>query len=240
MKDNLRTGSISIHEMPESDRPREKALLEGIRELSDAELIAIQLRTGTKQANALELAKMLLADYDNNLYTLYTELLADIHGLRDINGLGEVKKLQVLAAQELGVRTYIACIDEKNKEQKISTSKEVYQVVKKRLFGLKEEQMWLLTINSSGGITATINLSRGGIDETSADVRVVLRHALRLSAPAIILVHNHPGGGLHPSSHDDDFTFRLKEACKIVGIRLLDHLIYADTGYYSYLDEGRI
>lgn len=231
---------ISIHEMPETDRPREKALLHGVRELTDAELIAIQLRTGTKQANALELAKQLLATYDNNLYRLYTELLADVNRTQGINGVGEVKRLSVLAAQELGVRTYVACIEEKNSEERISRSEEVYTVMKKRLFGLKEEQMWLLTISSSGRVTATINLSRGGIDETSADIRLALRHALRLSAPAIILVHNHPGGGLTPSTQDNDFTFKLKDACDVIGIRLLDHIVYTDTGYYSYLDQGRI
>lgn len=233
-------GGVSIHEMPETDRPREKALLHGIRELTDAELIAIQLRTGTKQSNALELAKQLLAAHDNNLYRLYTELLADVNGANSINGVGEVKRLSVLAAQELGVRTYVACIEEKHKEEHVSSSEGVYTVMKKKLFGLKEEQMWLLAISSSGGVTATINLSRGSIDETSADIRLALRHALRLSAPAIIVVHNHPGGGKQPSTQDNKFTSRLKEACDVVGIRLLDHIIYTDTGYYSYADQGRL
>lgn len=230
---------ISIHDMPETDRPREKALVHGIRELTDAELIAIQLRTGTKRANALELAKQLLSSHDNNLYHLYTALLADVNSDLSISGIGEVKRLSVLAAQELGVRTYVSCLEEKKKEERISSSDQVYAVMQKRLFGLKEEQMWMLAISSSGGITAMINLSRGGIDETSADIRLTLRHALRLSAPAIIIVHNHPGGGLKPSTQDDHFTFRLKEACHIIGINLLDHLIYTDTGYYSYMDEGR-
>lgn len=235
-----RKEGIRIHEMPEDTRPRERALLHGIRELTDAELIAIQLRTGTKSANALELAKQLLAAHDNNLYRLYADLLADVNAEQNISGLGAVKRLSVLAAQELGVRTYVASVEEKQREERITMSQHVYTTMQRRLFGLKEEQMWLLTISSAGLITATINLSRGGIDETSADIRLTMRHALRLSAPAIIMVHNHPGGGLEPSKQDDDFTFRLSKACKIMGIQLLDHIIYTDTGYYSYLDQCRL
>lgn len=279
---------VAIREIRKEDRPRERALREGVRKLSDAELLAILIRTGTPKHNAIDLAESLLAEYMGHLDLIYKDFIDNIYP--EINGLGEAKLIGIAAGMELGMRATRGLVDPNAgaKQVQASNSLKIYDYISEHMTGLSEEQMWLLCFNSQnmiihkdkvelklksreellGDLTSKRRrkvelgesllevaekeskirsslpikriVSSGGYQETSADVRVILREALRYRAIGIAVVHNHPGGSLQPSAEDDRFTWRLYSACKVVGVNLLDHLIYTDRGYYSYFDHDRL
>lgn len=231
---------LKLHEISMEERPREKVLEDpiSVKGLTDSELIAILLRTGTKQLNVLDLSKKLLSSYEGNLYRIYKDLLSG--RCTEIAGLGAVKKITLLAAMELGIRTASGIELNENIPMKATNPHGIYQQMKPYLFGLTEEQLWLLTVGSGGFITNIQNIARGGIDETVADIRTILRQVLRIGTPAFVLVHNHPGGTTSPSSYDDDFTLKLYEAAKVINLTFLDHLIFSDYGYFSYHENDKI
>ena len=277
-KKKSQEGKSGIHGIPLEDRPRERGLRDGVRELSDAELLAILIRGGTSKQSAIELAKSLLAEYLGHLDLLYKDFIDNIYP--SIHGMGDVKLVTIAAAMELGMRATRGLCDPKygTDMSQASNSLKIYDYMADRLTGLSEEQMWLLCFNSQNMVihsnrilsrsellgddevrierkhravaeeetrlrlTTPIRrvISAGGYQETSADVRVILREALRHRSLGIAVVHNHPGGSLTPSTDDDSFTWRLYEACRVVGVTLLDHLIYTDRGYYSYFDHDRL
>lgn len=231
---------LRLCEIKEEERPREKILSDplSVKSLTDAELIAILVRTGTARQNVLELSKTLLATYQNNLYALYRDLLSG--SCQQISGLGDVKKITILAGMELGLRILHRLESEESAPVVLNSSKVVYNQVKHHFIGLTEEQMWVVIVSSGCTLSAVQNVSRGGISEVTADIRTILRHVIRLGGPAFMVLHNHPGGSLSPSNQDDHFTRMLLDASRILNISLLDHLIITDHGYYSYHDHAHI
>lgn len=223
---------MTIKNWAEEDRPREKLLSKGRHVLTDAELIAILIGSGTKKETAVELSKRILAHFGNNLNELAKLSVLD---LTQFNGIGEAKALSIVAALELGRRRKET---EAAKREKISTSKDIYEVFRPQFMDLPHEEFHILLLNRSNTIIAKEFISRGGIAGTVVDPKLIFKPALQQLASAIVLCHNHPSGNLRPSDQDISLTKKLKEAGMLLEIPVLDHLIISDTGYFSFADEG--
>jgi DNA repair protein RadC len=224
--------SIKIFELAEEDRPREKLLLKGKAALSDAELIAILIGTGTAACSAVDLSRMLLASVGNNLATVARMSVSD---LCKFKGIGEAKAISIISALELGRRRKD---QEPPKLQKIIGSKQVYELMRPDLYDESVEQVYLLLLNRSNGLIKKQRVSQGGTTASVVDPKVVFRFALEQGAHSLILIHNHPSGNLQPSDADKRLTQRLQKVGIELEIPLIDHLIYTDQGYFSFADEG--
>jgi len=226
---------FSIRDWAIEDRPREKMIKNGAEALSNAELLAILLGSGSQQESALDLAKRILNDAGNNLNELGK---TSINALcKKFHGVGPVKAVTITAALELGKRRRSS---EVVKRVQISNSRDIYELLHGRLIDLSHEECWLLLMNNQHRIMDTIRISHGGVSETTVDPKIILKHALEKLASAIVLCHNHPSGNPNPSSCDDRITNKLKLACANMDIQLTDHVIFSENGYYSYADEGKI
>ena len=224
--------SIKIFELAEEDRPREKLLLKGKAALSDAELIAILIGTGTAACSAVDLARMLLASVGNNLGAVARMSVSD---LCKFKGIGEAKAISIISALELGRRRKE---QEPHKFLKITGSRQIYELMRPDLHDESVEQVYLLLLNRTNGLIKKERVSQGGISASVVDPKVVFRFALEQGAHSLILIHNHPSGNLQPSESDKRLTQRLQKIGKELEILLLDHLIYTDQGYFSFADEG--
>ena len=224
--------SIRIFELAEEDRPREKLLLKGKAALSDAELIAILIGTGTAACSAVDLARMLLASVGNNLGAVARMSVSD---LCKFKGIGEAKAISIISALELGRRRKE---QEPPKFLKITGSRQIYELMRPDLHDESVEQVYLLLLNRTNGLIKKERVSQGGISASVVDPKVVFRFALEQGAHSLILIHNHPSGNLQPSESDKRLTQRLQKIGKELEILLLDHLIYTDQGYFSFADEG--
>ena len=224
--------SIRIFELAEEDRPREKLLLKGKAALSDAELIAILIGTGTAACSAVDLARMLLASVGNNLGAVARMSVSDLCKFR---GIGEAKAISIISALELGRRRKE---QEPPKLLKITGSRQIYELMRPYLHDESVEQVYLLLLNRTNGLIKKERVSQGGISASVVDPKVVFRFALEQGAHSLILIHNHPSGNLQPSESDKRLTQRLQKIGKELEILLLDHLIYTDQGYFSFADEG--
>ena len=224
--------SIRIFELAEEDRPREKLLLKGKAALSDAELIAILIGTGTAACSAVDLARMLLASVGNNLGAVARMSVPD---LCKFKGIGEAKAISIISALELGRRRKE---QEPPKFLKITGSRQIYELMRPDLHDESVEQVYLLLLNRTNGLIKKERVSQGGISASVVDPKVVFRFALEQGAHSLILIHNHPSGNLQPSESDKRLTQRLQKIGKELEILLLDHLIYTDHGYFSFADEG--
>ncbi len=224
----------SITDWAEEDRPREKMLLKGRQSLSDAELLAILLGSGTVGESAVSLAQRVLASVENNLHELGKRSILE---LQRFKGVGEAKAISIAAALELGRRRQMSDLRER---PRVATSRDAFNVIAPLLTDLHHEEFWLLLLNKACEVFAREKLSTGGSAGTVADVKLAFKIALDARASAIIAVHNHPSGNLKPSDADIDLTKKLKEAGKILDLTLLDHLIVSERGYYSFADEGVI
>lgn len=218
--------------MAEEDRPREKLLLKGKAALSDAELIAILIGTGTAACSAVDLARMLLASVGNNLAAVARMSVSD---LCKFKGIGEAKAISIISALELGRRRKE---QEPPKFLKITGSRQIYELMRPDLHDESVEQVYLLLLNRTNGLIKKERVSQGGISASVVDPKVVFRFALEQGAHSLILIHNHPSGNLQPSESDKRLTQRLQKIGKELEILLLDHLIYTDQGYFSFADEG--
>lgn len=229
--------SIRMTDIQESERPREKLLTNGARSLTKTELLAIQIGTGRVGVNALEMAHQLLDQADYNFYNLYCMLT---NGLEvGVKGLGPAKMANIISCLEIGYRMKADKQLVESESKRLDNSDRIYNYIFPELYDLPHEELWLILLNQQGMTKAKVRIAVGGITSSTADLRVILRTALRMGQPAMALVHNHPGGGLEPSRDDDDLTERLYKACRLVGITLLDHLIFTDNGYYSYFNNSR-
>ena len=222
---------LTIKNLSEEDRPREKLLSKGISSLSNSELLAIILGSGNKTQSAVELAKHILNTYGNNLNNIGKLSVSD---LMQFNGIGEAKAISIITALELSKRRVL---DGFNKEMKISSSKNIYEIMHPLLGDLAHEEFWILHLNRSNKITKKIKLSQGGITGTVIDIKMLMKEAILNYSSAIILVHNHPSGNTKPSQADIDITKKIKEASKFFDITTLDHLIITSDSYYSFADE---
>jgi len=222
----------SISKWSEEDRPREKLMLKGKEVLSNAELIAILIGSGSKNESAVDLSRRILASVANNLNSLSKLTIAQLMNFR---GVGEAKAITIIAALELGRRRRI----EKTVDLiKIVSSKMVFEIMQPIIGELPHEEFWVLFLNNSNKVISKSKLSTGGITGTIVDVRLVFKLALENGATSLILCHNHPSGNLQPSDADKEITKKLKLAGDSLDVKVLDHLIITETKYYSFVDEG--
>lgn len=224
--------NLSIKSWAEEDRPREKLLLKGKQALSEAELLAILIGSGTRNESAVELCKKILNLSDNNLDELGKMSVNDLMGFK---GIGEAKAISLVAAMELGRRRQGSEI---KKRRLIKDSNDVYQLLVPLLSDLPHEEFWVLFLNRSNKVTGKKQVSIGGVTGTVADSRIIYKMAVERLASGIIVGHNHPSGSLKPSQRDRHLTKKLADAGRLLDIQLLDHLIIGDGGYFSFADEG--
>jgi len=223
---------MSIKFLAEDDRPREKFLLKGKNSLSDSELLAIIMGSGSRDETAVELARKILASVNNNWHQLS---LLTIKDLTKFKGVGEVKAISIATALEIGRRRAAQEIPEK---PQISSSKDAYQILKLHLADLRTEEFWAIFLNQSNKVIHLAQLTQGGINQSIVDIRIVFKTALEHFATGIIVSHNHPSGNLKPSAEDIGITKKIKEAGNLMNIQLLDHLIITQNSYLSFADEG--
>ncbi|OCX54600.1 hypothetical protein BEL04_10235 [Mucilaginibacter sp. PPCGB 2223] len=225
---------ISIKAWAEEDRPREKLLGQGRRNLTDAELIAILIGSGSRDESAVELSKRILHHYKNDLNALGK---AGVNELSKFKGIGEAKAISIIAALELGRRRDDT---ETKAVEQITCSRDAYKILYRIFADLNHEEFWIITLAQSNKVTGTHLISKGGLAATIVDPKIIFQVALENHAAGIILAHNHPSGGLKPSQQDITLTKRLCEAGQILEIKVYDHLIVTDDGYFSFGDEGMI
>ncbi|MCD4835142.1 MAG: DNA repair protein RadC [Bacteroidales bacterium] len=226
--------NLTIKDWAVEDRPREKLVKKGVQSLSDAEIIALLIGSGTRNESAVELSKKVLKSANNNLNELGK---LNIRDLTKMKGIGEAKAITILAALELGRRRKISEIIIK---KKITQSKDVFELFQPTIGDLPHEEFWILLLNRSNRIIEKIKISQGGVSGTVIDVKIILKHAVEKLASSIILCHNHPSGNKAPSSADDIITGKLKSGAELLDIQVIDHIIVADVEYFSYADEGKL
>ncbi|EFK57858.1 RadC family protein [Sphingobacterium spiritivorum] len=225
-------GKLAINKWAENDRPREKLERRGRRVLSNAELLAILIGSGSFGEDAVGLARRILSDHQHNLDFLSQQ---DVDDLKKYKGIGSAKAITIIAALELGRRRK----ESTEKEAIIlNCSKKVFEYFKFQLQDLLHEEFWVLYLNRASVILNQQLIGKGGNDFTPVDVRIILKHALNCQASSMILVHNHPSGSLKPSNQDLQLTKKIVDASKIMDIRVMDHVIFTNSKYFSFQDEG--
>ena len=225
---------LTINQWAEEDRPREKMLRLGATALSDAELLAILVGSGSLDEDAVTLMKRILADCHNNLNTLGKKT---IHELMSYKGIGEAKAITILAACELGKRRQAGSPEER---PELTTATRVYNHMHPLMQDLDVEEFWVLLLNQNHRLIKQVKIAHGGITEVSVDVRIIMREAVLANATIITVCHNHPSGSLSPSRQDDAITQTIKRACEVMRLHFQDHLIVTDGHYFSYREEGKL
>ncbi len=223
---------IGIKSWAEADRPREKLSAQGRRALTDAELIAILISSGSRNETAVELSKRILHHYGNDLNKLGK---ASINELSNFKGIGEAKAISIIAALEIGRRRNDT---ESKPPEFIGFSKDGYDIMRRHLVDLQHEEFWIILTGRSGKVLGKELVSKGGLSNTLIDLKIIFGAALQYKANGIVLVHNHPSGNLKPSHEDMVLTKRIADAGRILDIMVTDHLIITDSGYYSFADDG--
>ena len=225
---------LTIPQWSEADRPREKMMQKGAEALSDAELLGILIGSGNTEESAVALMQRILAAAGNDLNTLGKWEVRDFARFK---GMGPAKSITVMAALELGKRRKL---QERRGRAVIRSSQDIYELFHPLLCDLPTEEFWVLLLNQAARVIDKVRISRGGIDQTTADVRAILREALLQRATQIVLVHNHPSGNVQPSAEDRRLTQQVQQAARVMNIRVLDHLVVTDGRYYSFNDEGAL
>ena len=225
---------ITIKAWAEEDRPREKLLLHGRRALSDAELVAILIGSGSRTETAVELSKRILHSLNNDLDKLGRLSVSELSRFK---GIGEAKAISIIAALELGRRRKEA---EVVNVIKISGSSDIYSLMRRYFEDLNHEEFWIVLLNRANKVISKHLISKGGQAGTIADPKIIFQTALENHAASIILSHNHPSGNLKPSQADISLTQKLVSAGNMLDISVLDHLIFTNSAYYSFADEGMI
>ncbi|MGN0051238.1 MAG: DNA repair protein RadC [Prevotella sp.] len=228
------TDKLTIKQWDEADMPREKMERLGTEALSNAELLAILIGSGSHEESAVDLMKRVMNDCGNNLNTLGKKTIKE---LCDYKGVGPAKAITILAACELGKRRQLEKAEER---LDLGSAVAIYEHMHPLMQDLDVEEAWVLLMNRNFKLIKKVRISHGGISETAVDVRVIMKHAIMNNATVIALCHNHPSNNPRPSGDDDRLTKRMKEACQLMRIFFLDHLIITDGRYYSYHEEGKI
>lgn len=223
---------LTIKSWSLEDRPREKLLLKGQQNLSNAELIAILISSGNREESAVDLSKRILNSTQNNLNYLAK---LSVEELQRFKGVGEAKAIAIITALELGKRQFF---EKSQMLPKITSSKDVFEIMGLNLASLKHEEFWILYLDNANKVLSKYQLSKGGLTSTLVDVRLVYKRALELSAVGMILCHNHPSGKIQPSNADIEITKQIREAGLTLNIKLLDHVIIAKKKYFSFADDG--
>lgn len=225
---------LNINQWAEEDRPREKMERLGAQALSDAELLAILIGSGSPKEDAVSLMKRILNDCNNNLNTLGKK---SIHDLCQYNGVGPAKAITIMAACELGKRRQ----EEKAEERPdVGTATLIYNHMHPTLQDKDVEEFWILLMNQNHRLIKKMCIAHGGISEVSVDIRIIIRETVLVNATILAVCHNHPSGSLKPSQMDNDLTYSIQNACRLMRIRFLDHVIVTDGAYYSYHEEGLV
>lgn len=223
---------LKIKDWSPDDRPREKLLQRGRSALTDAELIAILLGSGTSTTNVVDVARQILAKADNNLHELARLSVKD---LTKIRGIGTARAVTFVAAMELGRRR---TGHEQDEKPRITCSRDVFELLRPSLMDVPHEEFWVLLLNRANRVIKILQVSQGGVSGTVADPRIIFKSALEELASGIILAHNHPSGNLMASQADRDLTRKIKDGARLLDVQVLDHLIVANQKYYSFADEG--
>lgn len=223
--------TLSISQWSEADKPREKLRYRGRGALTNAELIAILIGSGSREESAVELARRILLSSGNNLAAL-SRLSVD--ELMRFKGIGEAKAIAIVAALEIGRRKGQSALP---KKQLVKDSSMAYELLQSELADLNHEEFWIIYLNNANKVLRRFQLSKGGITGTLVDVRLVMKKALDLGAVSLILAHNHPSGTLQPSQADKDITQQIIKAAKTLNIKVLDHLIITQESYFSFADN---
>ncbi|GAA4040687.1 DNA repair protein RadC [Hymenobacter glaciei] len=226
--------TTGIKSWAEDDRPREKLLAKGRAALSDAELLAILIGSGTTKLTAVDVGKLMLQGVGNDLNALARE---SVKQLCRHPGIGEAKAITVVAALELGRRRKEA---DAAPRTTITNSRDIYNLIRPDLMDLPHEEFWVILLNRANVVMRKTAISRGGVAGTVADPKMIFKEALEQLASSIILVHNHPSGNRNPSAADIQLTKKLKEAGNFLDLPILDHLIFTESSYYSFADEGML
>lgn len=224
---------LNINQWAEEDRPREKLMRLGPSALSNAELLAILVGSGSTKEDAVTLMKHILNDCDNNLNSLGK---MSIHDLCKYNGVGPAKAITIMAACELGKRRQA---ERPQERPDLGTATRIYNHMHPKMQDLDTEEFWLLLMNQNYRLIKEQRISHGGITEVAVDVRILLKEALLCNATILAVCHNHPSGSLRPSRADNELTQAIQRACQIMRIHFLDHIIITDGAYYSYHEEGK-
>jgi DNA repair protein RadC len=221
-----------INQWAEDDRPREKFLLKGKSSLSDSELLAILIGSGSRNESAVQLCQRILCSANNNLSQLGK---LSIKQLTEFKGIGEAKAISIAAALELGRRRRA---EDAVELEKITSSRSVFEIMQPIIGELPHEEFWVLYLNNSNKVIHKAQLSKGGITGTVVDSRIIFKTALEYNATSLILTHNHPSGKLLASNADREITKKIKLAGQQLDILVIDHIIVTETGFYSFNDEG--
>jgi DNA repair protein radC len=227
--------NIMMRHLADDEKPREKAMSRGIGALTDAELLAILLRVGVAGRNVIDVSRDILSHYGQDLGRLAKASPRELSQL--VPGIGPAKAITVIAALELGQRCRSALARVK---PQMTSSRVIHEYMLDKFESKDHEEFWAIMLNKRLGVESTELISAGGLDTTVVDVRVLVKRALDARATHLALVHNHPSGALTPSMQDDSLTRRIKQACELLDIRVVDHVIITPTGYYSYADQGRL
>jgi DNA repair protein RadC len=230
--ENVNT-KLSITEWAEDDRPREKLERLGAEALSNAELLAILVGSGSTKEDAVSLMKRLLNDCNNNLNTLGKMSIRD---LCRYNGVGPAKAITIMAACELGKRRQQETVEER---PDLGTATKIYNCMHPVLQDLDVEEFWILLLNQNHRLIKKMRIAHGGISEVTVDVRIIMREAVLANATMMAVCHNHPSGSIMPSRQDDNLTRCIQKACELMRIHFMDHVIITDGNYYSYHEDGK-
>jgi len=225
---------LTINQWSEADRPREKLMRLGAEALSNAELLAILIGSGSPKETAVDLMKRVLSDCHNNLNTLGK---MTIQQLCEYSGVGEAKAITILAACELGKRRQMEHAEER---PELSTATRIYNYMHPLLQDLDVEEFWVLLLNQNFRLIKKVRISHGGITEVAVDIRIIMREAVLANATILAVCHNHPSGSLRPSEADNQLTHNLHRACGIMRLHLMDHVIVTDGAYFSFHESGRL
>ena len=225
---------LTIAHWAEDDQPREKLRDKGPQALSNAELLAILIGSGTPGVSAVELMQTVLNGCNNNLNSLGK---MTIRQLMDYKGIGEAKAITILAACELGKRRQAVSPEER---PSLTTATKVYHYMHPKLQDLDVEEFWVLLLNQNYRLIKEIKIAHGGISEVTVDIRIIMREAVLANATILAVCHNHPSGSIQPSKPDDHLTQSIKNACNLMRLHLMDHIIIADGLYYAYHEQGRL
>lgn len=226
---------LTIREWAEDDRPREKMLRKGTQSLSDAELLAILIGSGSKNETVVELSRRILHECHDNLNELAQLTIHDL--CKRFKGIGEAKAISIMAAMELGKRRKMS---ETLKRKKITSSMHLFDLFEPLLNDLPHEEFWVAMLNGANKVIDVKRLTQGGTRQTVVDIPLLLKMSIEKSAQIIVVAHNHPSGQNRPSHEDELITKRIKTGCEAIGINLLDHIIIAHNEYYSFSDEGKM
>lgn len=224
---------LTIRELSVEDRPREKMVNKGISYLSEAELLAILLGSGSNRESAVELARRILSSFENNLNLLGKAKIDDLK--KKFYGVGTAKAVTIVAAMELGRRRLL---EESLEKPIIKSSENAYQILLPIIGHLPHEEFWVLYLNRGNKVEERYNVSKGGVAGTVVDIRIIFKRAIEIYASSIVLAHNHPSGNIEPSDADIKLTKKIKESGIIMDIPVVDHIIVSENGYFSFADKG--